>query len=163
MDKNRKIIFGLVAVAVFIAVVYLLPTMLTLAIPQDCTINGRCLHEEELNLFTKISPAFVIAGFVIGALAFFFFAETKKIERVEIKPEKENVLTLLEKDERKVVSRIVEEGGRVLQSEISHIEGIGKVKAHRVLERLEKRGVVEKEAHGKTNLVKISRNLKGLF
>lgn len=163
MNKNNKIIFGLIAVALFIAVIYLLPSILEQTISTQCVTDGQCIHEKELKVIMGFAPMLVVAGFIVGALAFFFLGEMRKVERVEVKPEKDSVLLLLEKDERKIVSRIVEEGGRILQSEISHIEGIGKVKAHRMLERLERRGVVEKESHGKTNLVKLSKNLKDLF
>lgn len=163
MQQNQKVVLGLIAVALFIAVVYSLPTLLSQTVPDQCTAEGVCLHEQQLKFIASIAPALVAAGFVIGALAFFFFAETRKVERIEVKPEKESVLSLLEKDERKIVSCIIDEGGRVLQSELSHLEGIGKVKAHRLLERLERRGVIQKESHGKTNLVKLSKEIKEIF
>jgi len=45
----------------------------------------------------------------------------------------------------------------------SRIEGIGKVKAHRILERLEKRGILAKEQYGKTNMVKLTEKYRKLF
>ncbi len=163
MQHNQKVILGIIAVVFLIAVVYFLPTLLTQTIPQQCTVEGQCVHEQELKALINWAPVMVVGGFLIGAIAFYFFAETKKVERVEVRPEKESVLRLLEKDERKIVSHVADEGGRVLQSELSHLEGIGKVKAHRLLERLEKRGVIEKETHGKTNLVKLAKEIKEIF
>jgi len=163
MEKNQKTVLGLVAVALLISVIYLLPSVLSQTTSRVCTVNGDCIHEEQLAFLQSITPAFVIAGFILGVLAFFFFGETRKVERIESKPEKETVLKLLEKDERKILARVVEEGGRVLQSELSHIEGVGKVKAHRIVDRLVSRGVIEKESHGKTNLVKLTKEMQKLF
>jgi uncharacterized membrane protein len=113
-----------------------------------------------MNLLTYLSPVFIAVGFVIGAAAFYLFTENKKVEYVEVKPNPEAILKLLPADERKVVAKIVEEGGKALQSEISLLEGMGKVKCHRVVDRLEERGIVEKEQHGKTNLIRLSKELK---
>lgn len=161
--ENKKVVLGLAAVTVFILVVYLLPNILVQNISAQCTLDGNCLHEQQLKEYISLSPLLFALGFLLGAVAFYFFAETRKVERIEVKPDRDAVLRLLDSDERKVVSRIVDEGGRILQSEISHIEGMGKVKAHRVLDRLQQRGVVEIEGHGKTNLVKLSKDLQNVF
>jgi uncharacterized membrane protein len=72
-------------------------------------------------------------------------------------------VSLMEKDESKILGKLVAEGGRITQSEVSRIEGIGKVKAHRILAKLEKRGIVASEKYGKTNMVKISDKYRKLF
>lgn len=51
----------------------------------------------------------------------------------------------------------------MLQSEISHYPGLGKVKAHRITERLLARGILQKESHGKTNLVKLTPDILRLL
>jgi uncharacterized membrane protein len=69
------------------------------------------------------------------------------------------MLGMLPSDEKKVISRLVAEGGRATQAEISRIEGMGKVKAHRILERLERRGAISKESSGKTNIVRLNKHI----
>ena len=48
----------------------------------------------------------------------------------------------------------------MFQSEISRIEGIGKLKSHRILQRLSDRGVIEIEKHGKTNIIRLAKNIR---
>ena len=163
MKNNLRVLLGLISLVVLFMLLYGLPNLIKQTNPTECTVNGQCEHEQRMNLLTYLSPVFVAIGFVIGAAAFYLFTESKKVEYVEVKSNPEAILKLLSKDERKVVAKIVEEGGKALQSEISLMEGMGKVKSHRILERLEQRGVLEKEQHGKTNLVKLTKELREIF
>ncbi len=161
MNNNLKVFLGLLALVSLITLVYWLPNFIHETNPTVCTDqSGQCEHEARMNLLTYLSPVFVILGFVLGAAAFYFFTENKKVEYVEVKPNPDAILKLLSEEERKVVSKIAEEGGKALQSEISMLGGMGKVRSHRIIDRLEKRGVIEKEQHGKTNLVKLAKGLK---
>ncbi len=56
--------------------------------------------------------------------------------------------------------KILESNGKIFQAEISRIEGIGKLKSHRILQRLLDRQVIEIERHGKTNIVKLAKNIQ---
>jgi hypothetical protein len=163
MKNNLRILLGLLVVVLLYLILYGLPNFIKETNPTVCSVDGQCEHEARMNLLTYLSPIFVAVGFVLGALAFYFFTESKKTEYVEVKPNPEAILKLLPPEERKVVSKIVEEGGKALQSEISLLEGIGKVKSHRIVDRLEKRGVVEKERHGKTNLVRLAKELRDIL
>jgi hypothetical protein len=161
MKNNLRVFLGLLALVALIIIVYWLPNFIHETNPTVCTDqSGQCEHEARMNLLTYLSPVFVAIGFVLGAASFYFFTENKKVEYVEVKPNPDAILKLLSKEERKVVSKIVEEGGKALQSEISMLDGMGKVKSHRVIDRLVERGIIEKEQHGKTNLVKLNKELK---
>lgn len=164
MKNNSKVLLGLVALVVLMILVYWLPSFVHQTNPTVCTDqSGNCEHEARMNLLTDLIPVFIAIGFVVGAAAFYFFTENKKVEYVEVKPNPDAVLRLLSEEERKVVSKIADEGGKALQSEISLLGGMGKVKSHRIIDRLEKRGIIEKEQHGKTNLVKLSKELKEIL
>ncbi|NYZ79517.1 hypothetical protein H0N99_05205 [Candidatus Micrarchaeota archaeon] len=164
MKNNLKVLLGFIALVVLFVLLYWLPNFVSQTNPTMCTDqSGQCEHEARMNLLTYLIPVFIAIGFVLGAAAFYFFTENKKVEYVEVKPNPEAVLKLLSKEERKVVSKIVEEGGKALQSEISLLDGMGKVKAHRIIDRLVDRGIIEKEQHGKTNLVKLSKELKEIL
>jgi uncharacterized membrane protein len=68
----------------------------------------------------------------------------------------EIALRLLEPDERRVVETILDEGGTMLQKDISHELGFSRVKTHRVLKRLIKRGVVEAQEYYNTNKITLT-------
>jgi len=66
-------------------------------------------------------------------------------------------LRLLEPDERKVVEALIEAGGTLLQKEISWKTGYSRVKTHRILVRLIRRGVVTSEKYYNTNKITLSK------
>ncbi len=71
-----------------------------------------------------------------------------------------NILKLLNPNEKKVVERIIENKGSVLQSEISRMDGMTKLKAHRTLNGLKRKGVVKLEPYGKTNRITLSKDIQ---
>lgn len=73
------------------------------------------------------------------------------------------IMGLLNPHERKIVQHLVENHGICLQSDIGHMNNMGKVKAHRYLQNLSKMGVVKIEPYGNTNKVTISDNVKKIF
>lgn len=67
----------------------------------------------------------------------------------------EVALRLLDDNERKVVEALVAEGGSMLQKDISVDLGFSRVKAHRVVQSLVKRGLVTSEEHYNTNKISL--------
>ena len=72
---------------------------------------------------------------------------------------KEISLKFLEADERKVVEVLLEAKGSILQKEISWKTGFSRVKTHRVLARLIRRGVVTAEKYYNTNKITLADSL----
>ena len=72
---------------------------------------------------------------------------------------KEITLQFLEADERKVVEVLLEAKGIILQKEISWKTGFSRVKTHRVLTRLIRRGVVTAEKYYNTNKIVLSDSI----
>jgi len=73
----------------------------------------------------------------------------------------EVALRLLDENERRVVEALVAKGGEMLQKDISYELGFSRVKAHRVVQSLVKRGLVTTEEHYNTNRVSLVDWLKG--
>lgn len=69
---------------------------------------------------------------------------------------KETMLRFLETDERKVVETLLEAKGSMLQKEISWKTGFSRVKTHRILARLIRRGVVSAEKYYNTNKITLT-------
>ena len=76
---------------------------------------------------------------------------------------KEAVLKLLNFNERKVLERLIKRKGEALQSEISRMDGMNKLKTHRAIKNLELKGVIETENNGKTNRIMLSKDIKGIL
>ncbi len=69
-------------------------------------------------------------------------------------------MRLLEPDEKRVVEAIVASGGAMLQKDISYELGFSRVKTHRVIVKLLRRGVVTAEKQYNTNRVELADWIK---
>ena len=165
LDKNQKTLIGIVLLAGMVAGIVYLPAVLNENIPKVCTVNGECQHEQALKNLIDLTPVILFAGVALGAVSFYFLYERKKPETIVVDKTKNavEIVDVLEESEAKVLKKIINEKGRVLQAEVSRLEGIGKVKAHRIIERLEKRGIIETEGAGKTNVIKLNEKYRKLF
>jgi len=114
-------------------------------------------------LFVFVVPL-VVAIVVLGyALIFPEFSEDK-IERKppsapavkKREPALGAVLRVLNDDEKKVLETLVAEGGTMLQKNIRWKTGLSRVKTHRILFRLAKRGIVSAEKHYNTNKIELA-------
>lgn len=83
------------------------------------------------------------------------------------KEQKENdkniILKFLNPNERVILKKLIENKGTVLQSEISRMEGMTKLKTHRTVKDLERKGVIKTETYGKTNRIILTEDIKDIF
>lgn len=73
------------------------------------------------------------------------------------------LLKFLNYNENKIVKKLIENNGSMLQSEISRMPGIGKVKSHRILKDMKIKNIVSIEKYGKTNRINLSEDIKKIF
>ncbi len=74
-----------------------------------------------------------------------------------------SILKLLNFNEKKVVEKFIENKGSILQSEISKMESMTKLKTHRAVKELEKKGIVKVESSGKTNRIILAEDIKEIL
>jgi uncharacterized membrane protein len=84
-------------------------------------------------------------------------------ESITEKDNKNIILKFLNPSERKVIEKLIETKGSVLQSEISRAEGMTKLKTHRAVKDLERKGIIERESYGKTHRIILSKDIKDLM
>ncbi len=157
--ENKKILLGLVLLAAIVLAVYYVPQLVQSNMPQQCiSASGQCEHESYLQEVIMFLPLIIIGGFLAGVGVSYLYFE-RKVELPKTPGQEQAMLGMLPSDEKKVISKLVAEGGRATQAELSRIEGIGKVKAHRILERLERRGTISKESSGKTNIIRLNKQI----
>ncbi len=75
----------------------------------------------------------------------------------EMTPPAEPDLSQLEADERHLYGMIDEKGGEMLQRDLVATGRFSKAKVTRLLDKLERRGLLKRERHGMTNRVKLVR------
>jgi uncharacterized membrane protein len=114
-------------------------------------------------LLLFIGPLVVFVSVLGYALVFPELGEDKpKIESSSVPMVKKGesalnaVLRVLNEDERKVIETLVAEGGTMLQKDIRWKTGLSRVKTHRILFRLTKRGIVSAEKHYNTNRITLA-------
>ncbi len=95
--------------------------------------------------------------FVVSLLYYLFSFKIEEKEKCLCK-NMEILNSILDKDEKKVLDRIVLNKGQMEQTKIS--EMYDKIKAHRVIKKLEEKGIIEVSRIGKTNVVKLNEELK---
>lgn len=118
-------------------------------------------HTTSLYSYYFLIPVFGFFGVAVGAGVYFILSSDfeRKKSKVDLKP----VLTILDEYERKVILKLIEEKGKIHQSDVTYMSGFNKVKAHRVIEGLVKKGVVSKENFGKTRVIKLKKELMDIF
>ena len=89
--------------------------------------------------------------------------QKQKAEASVVKPCKSFILKFLDYNENRVIKKLIEGDGSALQSEISRLPNMGKVKAHRVLKDMEIKGIIVLERYGKTNKISFSEDAKEVF
>ncbi|MEM3061626.1 MAG: hypothetical protein QW265_04375 [Candidatus Bathyarchaeia archaeon] len=73
------------------------------------------------------------------------------------------ILKFLSLNERKVLEKLIEREGIALQSEISLMDGMNKLKTHRAVKNLEIKGIIKTESYGKTNRIILSKDVKDIL
>ena len=64
---------------------------------------------------------------------------------------------------KKVIEKLIEKNGVILQSELGRLTNINKVKLHRIIQDMKKREIISIEPYGKTNRILLSEDVKKIF
>ncbi len=122
-----------------------------------CTHGGSCSMYDTIRVQTWLSLSIVIVIFVIGLVIMFAKPKIEIQEKVVIKKikEKKKKLNLegLDKDERKVINLLLEEGKAMFQADLMEKLEIGKVGMTRLLDKLEAKQYIERKRRGMNNIV----------
>jgi len=72
-------------------------------------------------------------------------------------------LKFLNYGENQVIKKLIENNGTILQSEISRMPNMGKVRTHRIITELKKKEIITLEKYGKTNRIKLTEDAKNVL
>ena len=99
-----------------------------------------------------------LAIIFVGSLFYYLFS--LKIEKKEkvISKNIEVLSSILDKDENDVLDLIVKNEGKIAQAKIS--KKYDKIKAHRIIKKLEEKNIIDIEKKGKTNTIILKKELK---
>jgi uncharacterized membrane protein len=165
MRTNSKIAIMaiLFAVSAFTLVgKVLMPTPIQIIIPgEEPIVVGQIFK------YTQFDVAIISVSTVILAVSGFYLLFVNSIETRNALPTVEKkdtseldvkfALRLLEGDKRRVFSEIVEAGWEILQSDLPTQTRFSKAKITRILDYLERKGLIIRKSYGMTNKVIINR------
>jgi uncharacterized membrane protein len=110
----------------------------------------------------------IMAGLVIISLVFgfvssqMFYTEIQRKKR-ESKSMLAVVLLFLSREEREIVNFLVESNGVTTQAEIARLPHMNRVKAHRSLQKMQEKQIIELVPHGKIRKVHLKENILQLL
>lgn len=121
---------------------------------ENLTAEEReCPTSQKVLPFVDAVPFLVLAAIIAGAVAFHLLSP---------KPQQkfnDATLKFLSGDEKIIVARLLEKNGEALQSELTHLDGMSKVRSHRAVKKLIEKEVVKVQQKGKTNIVKLEKEI----
>lgn len=168
---RRKFLAAFLLILLTVAITSIL---IALALHPEDMGRGRGNGIGFMSNFLLISV--IPIGAIIGALALaLYYAILPEMPYVKTKEESKSVeeksdqkssvksldsmMSFFDADEKRVIEVLKEAGGSMLQKEITWKTGYSKVKTHRIVHRLAKRGILEVEKYFNTNKVRIKSNL----
>lgn len=104
-------------------------------------------------------PSFAFLGLMIGLVVFYIMSEKESKKSKVVKINTKKILDLLSSEERLIINKLLENNGKVRQYEITYIDGLTKLKVHRLLKRLEAKDIIKKEKIGKVNNVLLDKEI----
>lgn len=138
---------------VMAAIVLMFNSVVKDAIGATCSHGPTCGMYAGANIQTWVSLSIVAIIIVIGIV----IMNTKPKEKIIIKKVKEKKKKLnlekLDKEEKKIIKFLLEEGRAVFQRDLMEKLEIGKVKTTRLLDKLEAKQFIERKRRGMNNIV----------
>jgi uncharacterized membrane protein len=148
--KKRDLILIIGGIA-FITLVIFLSLLLGNHLEEKTCGCPKMISQNFIGLFISLAVIFV------GALLYYLFSLKIDAKEKTINKNIEILNAILDKDEKKALEEI-SKTGELEQKKISEI--FDKIKAHRVIKKLNEKGIIEIIRTGKTNKIKLNEELK---
>lgn len=163
MDRNKKLVVGVIALVAFLFVIFNVSVLLANVSDESvCAVAGTdaCPHKQEVDFLVGAIPVIASIAVIVGAGTYYLMAGRIESKEKTLKKNSEILLRFLSPDEKKLVNALIESNGKVLQAEITRLPEMSKVKSHRTVQKLVDRGVIEKDRIGKTNIVRFTKEIR---
>ncbi len=152
--ENKNVGWLIIGIAVVMVIIVLIFNFgLRNIVGQSCVHGPSCSMYGTITIQTLISLAIILIIFVIGIVIMFSKPKEKiVVKKVKEKKKKLN-LESLDKDEKKVINLLLQEGKAMFQADLMEKLEIGKVKTTRLLDKLEAKQFIERKRRGMNNIV----------
>lgn len=153
MIQNKKIMLGIGMIAVFLFVVFSISSYYKEKNSITCPVFGW-----SISIFDLI-PILVSLGVIIGAATYYIMSFKIEAKEKSLRGNIDIIFKFLAREERKVVEKLLENKGRMLQADITRLEGMNKLRSHRTIKKLVEKGIVKVEGYGKTNEIRLAKDI----
>ena len=158
MDSRQQVVLALVIVSVFIFLVSVLVFVYALASEGSAVPSFLVPFLQYHIHFMVVMGVFgVLSGLIVYRITSTTIAKQQKLVKANVNL----IMKFLGQDDKDVINLVLSKGGVTTQSEISKMPNMTRLRAHRVVKKLEDRGLVHVEKHGKINMVRLVDELKG--
>ncbi|MBI5046260.1 hypothetical protein HZC07_00825 [Candidatus Micrarchaeota archaeon] len=157
MDSRKKIVLGMLIVSVFIFLVTVLVFVYALASEGQQVPD---LFQPFIQYHVQFMVVMGLFGVFSGLIVYNILNATLEKQKKMIKTNTDLIMKFLSEDERELVLLLMSKDGMTTQSEVAHLPGMTRLKAHRIVKKLEDRGIVHVEKYGKINMIRIVDELR---
>lgn len=155
---GRNIILGIGIISLFLFIVFILTSYFK---SKNSTVLCESCNTCSWNVSAfDVIPVLVTLAIMIGAGTYYFMQQKIEAKKESLKKNTRVILKLMNADEKKLVEILIDNHGKALQAELTRLPGMNKVKSHRIVRKLEERGVITIEKYGKTNYIKLNDEIK---
>jgi len=163
--KNRIVGVLVIGIALLIGfIIFSFNQAMTTIVSTSCSHGSSCPMWGTIEFQTNMSIAIMIVIITVGLYLIFFGKEEIRITRFktikqQIEPKKitkenyKKVMKELEREERVILEKIIDNQGTIFQSDLVDKTKFNKVKVTRILDKLEGKGLIERRRRGMTNVI----------
>lgn len=156
-NTGRKIVLGIVIISTFIALTTTIIFVYAIAGQgQEIPNILQPLIKYHIEFMTLMG----IFGFLSGIAFYIILNATLEKQKQTAKANLNTLLKFLDKNDKEIIKLLIEKGGMTTQTEIAKINNMGRLRAHRMVRKLEEKGIIHVEKHGKINMVRLTEELK---
>jgi hypothetical protein len=159
MDIRKKILLGWLIVSTFIFLVAVLVFVFALY-SQGQEIPS--ILEPFIEWHMHFMVLMGLFGVLSGLMVFSIMSSTIEEQKQVVRTNTDIIMKFLTEEDREIVRLLLSKQGMTTQSEIAKLPGMSRLKAHRIVKKLEDRGIVHVEKYGKINMIRIVDELKGI-
>lgn len=159
MDARKKTVLGLIVVSIFIFLITVLVLVFSLySVGQPVP----AFLEPFMRYHVEFMVLMGLFGLFSGLIVYSILNSALEKQKQVVKTNMDIIMKFLTEDDREVIRLMIEKEGMTTQSEIARLPGMSRLKAHRIVKKLEDRGIVHVEKYGKINMIRMVDELKEL-
>jgi uncharacterized membrane protein len=108
-------------------------------------------------------PFIGLIGIIVGIAVYYIMSDKIQEKNKTLYKNTDIILKLLSKAQRKIISKLLDNNGKIRQYELVNLSEFNKVKIHRILRQLEDENIIKKEKIGKVNNIILDKEIYNIL